>query len=62
MSLSTINEKILTAEEVAEHLRLSKTTIYKLLRQGAIRGFKAAREWRVQQSDLNDYMSRHPVR
>ena len=55
-------EELLSAQEVADYLRLSVVTARTLLRQGAIKGFKAGREWRVSQSNLQEYMDRNPVR
>ena len=55
-------EKLLSAKEVADYLRLSVVTTRALLRQGIIKGFKAGREWRVSQGNLQEYMSKNPVR
>ena len=55
-------ERLLSAKEVASYLRLSVVTTRALFRQGAIKGFKAGREWRVSQDGLQEYMSKNPVR
>jgi len=55
-------EKLLSAKEVAEYLRLSVVTTRSLLRQRAIKGFKAGREWRVSQDGLQEYMLKNPTR
>jgi excisionase family DNA binding protein len=38
--------KILTAVELAEYLRVDKSTIYRLLKQKLIPGFKIGSDWR----------------
>lgn len=40
--------KVLTAEETAEHLRLSSATVYRLAQAGEIPGLRVGRQWRFQ--------------
>ena len=42
-------------------LNTSKPTLYRLLKQGDIKGLKAGRQWRFRKSDLIAYMERTPV-
>jgi excisionase family DNA binding protein len=37
----------MTVREVAEYLRMSRATVYKLLRTGRLSGVKTKRDWRV---------------
>jgi len=55
------NGKLLTMNQAAEFLKISKPTIYRLLEQGKIKGMKAGNQWRFQQSDLSEYLDRGPV-
>ena len=49
-------EKILTAEEVAEYLKVNIRTVYKLLESGELRGRKIGRIWRISESAVNDFV------
>ncbi len=44
--------EVMTVEDVAKYLKLSKITVYKLLKQGKIPGFKIGSSWRVNKEDL----------
>lgn len=43
---------LLTVEETAEILRLSKDTVYKLLASGDIKGLKFGKCWRIRIEDV----------
>jgi excisionase family DNA binding protein len=47
---------ILTADEVADYLKLSKITVYKLAKQGAIPGFRVGGSWRFNKSFIERMM------
>lgn len=58
-------EKLLTPEEVADRLRISRITVMDYLRAGRIKGRKVGRLWRVPASDLEAFLgeqSPHPSR
>ena len=40
------SEDILTISELSQHLRVHPTTIYRLLREGRIPGFRVGSAWR----------------
>ncbi len=50
-------DKLLTAGEVAERLRLHVCTVYALLRTRRLVGFQIRRRWRVRQSSLDKFMN-----
>jgi excisionase family DNA binding protein len=54
-------EGVLTLDQAAAELGISRSTLQRMLRQGNIRGFKVGRQWRFRRSDL-DKLSRmsHP--
>jgi excisionase family DNA binding protein len=39
-------EEVFTIKELSEHLRVHPTTIYRLLRQGHLPGFRVGSNWR----------------
>ena len=45
-------ERLLTVEQVAEYLNVDKFTVYRLLAQKKLPGFKVGREWRFRQEDI----------
>ena len=43
----------LTLEELAAYLKLPKSTLYKLLQRGVIRGSKLGKVWRFDRDDID---------
>ncbi len=48
--------EVLTVEEVASLLKLSKITIYRLIKTGEIPAYKIGASWRVNKKDLESYI------
>ena len=55
---------VLTVPEVAERLRLSRTTVYRMLRRGELPMVRLGRSWRVDGRRLDDLFAQpsNPVR
>jgi excisionase family DNA binding protein len=49
-------EMLLTPEEVAERLRVTRPTVYTWLKSGRLRGLRAGKAWRVRTEDLDTFM------
>ncbi|NOY83154.1 MAG: acetate--CoA ligase [Kiritimatiellaeota bacterium] len=49
-------EDVLTLDEAAAHLKLSKSTLYKLLQSGRIPAKKLGRRWRFSREDLEKWL------
>jgi excisionase family DNA binding protein len=47
---------LLTAAEVADQLRVSTMTIYRLIRRGELPAVRVGRNYRVRRSDLEAYL------
>jgi len=45
-----------TVQEVAEHLKVTEITIYRLLKKGEIVGYKVGDSWRIDEKDLKAYI------
>lgn len=43
---STMRNKYLTVAELSEYLQIHRTTIYRMLRQGKLPGFRIGSDWR----------------
>lgn len=50
----------LTAQQAAEHLSLSLSSLYRLLRQGKLKGEKRGNGWRISQESL-ERVERNPL-
>jgi excisionase family DNA binding protein len=51
-----MDNEILTIEQAAEFLQLSKRSVYKLLRQGKIPGRKILNKWRFEKENLRRWL------
>lgn len=54
-------EELLDLEAAADRLCVSKTTLYRMLDRGEVKGIKVGRQWRFRPTDLDAYLSRGPV-
>lgn len=52
-------DDILTLEELAEYLKISKPTLYKLVENGKIPALKLANQWRFKKEDIDKWLERH---
>ena len=51
-----IDNPILTLKEVAEYLKLSELSLYRLLRKRKIPGFKVGQQWRFTKDALDKWI------
>ena len=47
---------IMTLEEVAKYLRVHKSTIYRMAREGAIPSSKVANQWRFRKARIDEWL------
>lgn len=50
-------DRFLTPQEVATHLRVSKMTVYRLLKSGELPHVKIGRSLRVREDDVDQYLA-----
>lgn len=50
-------KRLLTPEEVAEHLAVSPKSIREWLRQGKLKGIRVGRLWRIRERDLEAFLN-----
>ena len=48
--------EVMTFNETKYYLKISRATLYKLLQNGTIPGFKADKKWRVDKEGLEKWM------
>ena len=53
---------VLTIEELADYLKISKSTLYKLAQSGALPGIKVGRHWRFHREAIDEWLKNHPER
>ena len=56
--MSAEQAEILTIDDLAGYLRIPKSTLYKLVREGAIPSQKVGKHWRFHKSAIDEWLSR----
>lgn len=56
-----MTQPLLTAAEVAEDLRVSTMTVYRLIRRGELPAVRVGRNYRVRAEDLEAYLASRVV-
>ncbi len=51
-------EKLLTTQEVADHLGLTRRTIYTYIQKKTLPAVKIGKEWRVKKTELEAFINR----
>jgi len=49
------NSSIMTLEETARYLKIGKSTLYKMAREGKIPAVKIANQWRFRKEDIDKW-------
>lgn len=62
MAKSGVEQPLLTVAEVADILRVSNMTIYRLIRSGTLPALRIGKNYRVRRSDLDAYLQSESVR
>jgi excisionase family DNA binding protein len=52
-------EELLTVEEVASYLRVSRSTVWRWCQEKKVPAFKIGREWRISRPVLEDLVAAH---
>ena len=55
------DQLFLSVEEVAKRLGLNRSTVYRLVREGALPGFKVGGQWRFGERALRDWAAERLV-
>ena len=51
-----VNDQIFTVDELAVYLKVSKSTLYKLLSEGKVPGQKVGRHWRFHKDGIDQWL------
>lgn len=53
-----MEDRLLTVNEVAELMRVSNMTIYRLIKAGELRAARVGRSYRVRERDVDEYLAK----
>ncbi len=54
--------RLLTVREVAETMRVSNMTVYRLIRAGDLPAIRVGKHFRIREGELGDYLEAQTVR
>jgi len=54
--MKTIDNSILTIDELAAYLKVAKSTLYKLCQEGKVPGQKVGRHWRFRKETIDRWL------
>lgn len=52
---------VMTMDELAEYLKISKSTLYKLAQENKLPGQKIGKRWRFHKDAVDDWLKTSPV-
>ena len=58
MAQSQARARFLTVSEVADQLRVSTMTVYRLIKSGELRAARVGKSYRLREDDIDAYLSR----
>jgi putative molybdopterin biosynthesis protein len=56
------NDELLTIEEVADRLKISKMTVYRYIKSGKLMAYKLEQELRVKVVDLDSFLDKRKLK
>ncbi len=56
-----LGEPLLTVDEVANLMRVSKMTVYRLIKAGHLAAIRVGKNYRIRRSDINRYLTGRAV-
>jgi putative molybdopterin biosynthesis protein len=51
-------EEILTTKEVMEYLKVTRPTVFKLIKTGQLKAAKVGRDYRIYKSDVDNFLEK----
>ena len=53
-------DEVMSIGELAEYLKISRSTLYKLVQEGRLPGQKIGKRWRFHKDAINEWLNQHP--
>jgi len=60
--MGTTPSEIMNIDELADYLKVSKSTLYKLVQHGGIPAQKVGKQWRFHKEAVDEWMKLRPER
>ena len=57
-----VGDRLLTVGEVAALMRVSSMTVYRLIKSGSLAAIRVGKNYRIFESDVNNYLSERSVK
>lgn len=57
-----MKDKFLTAQEIADALKVNIMTIYRYIKAGKLIAYKTGKEFRIKERDFNKFMEKRKVK
>ena len=54
------SDHIMTIESLANYLKISRSTLYKLVHDGRLPGQKVGKRWRFHKDAIDEWLKQHP--
>ena len=54
------SDNIMTIDALAEYMKISKSTLYKLVQEGKLPGQKVGKRWRFHKEGIDEWLKQHP--
>ena len=58
MAQSQSRPRLLTVQEVADQLRVSTMTVYRLIKSGDLRAMRVGKSFRLREEDIDAYLAK----
>lgn len=58
--MASRDDDIMTIDALAEYLKISKSTLYKLVQDGKLPGQKVGKRWRFHKKAVDRWLGEHP--
>jgi excisionase family DNA binding protein len=56
ITMEVQQDEVLTIDELATYLKVSKSSLYKLVQEGKVPGQKVGKHWRFLRSSIDDWL------
>jgi excisionase family DNA binding protein len=56
IAMEVQQDEVLTIDELATYLKVSKSSLYKLVQEGKVPGQKVGKHWRFLRSSIDDWL------
>lgn len=55
-------DEVMSIDDLAQYLKISRSTLYILAREGRLPGQKVGKRWRFHKGAIDEWLKQHPTR